>query len=92
MSQTYFVKGLIGKVIAYGGLQIHTSLPHGLQPTNERRAESKLAYAMPSKEEEDDSQIPADINIPADIKYPLRTKTKDDYLCKKRTSKTLPYK
>ena len=61
MSQTYFVKGLIGKVIAYGGLQIRTSLPHGLQPTNERRAESKLAYAMPSKEEEDDSQIPADI-------------------------------
>ena len=67
MSQTYFVKGLIGKVLAYGGLQIRTSLPHGLQPTNERRAESKLAYAMPSKEEEDDSQIPADINIPADI-------------------------
>ncbi|MDD5855014.1 MAG: hypothetical protein PUC90_01540 [Prevotella sp.] len=33
--------------------QIRTSLPHGLQPTNERRAESKLAYAMPSKEEED---------------------------------------
>ena len=53
MSQTYFVKGLIGKVLAYGGLQIRTSLPHGLQPTNERRAESKLAYAMPSKEEED---------------------------------------
>ena len=67
MSQTYFVKGLIGKVLTYGGLQIRTSLPHGLQPTNERRAESKLAYAMPSKEEEDDSQIPADINIPADI-------------------------
>ena len=63
MLQTYFVKGLIGKVLAYGGLQIRTSLPHGLQPTNERRAESKLAYAMPSKEEEDDSQIPADINI-----------------------------
>ena len=53
MSQTYFVKGLIGKVLAYGGLQIRTCLPHGLQPTNERRAESKLAYAMPSKEEED---------------------------------------
>ena len=67
MLQTYFVKGLIDKVLAYGGLQIRTSLPHGLQPTNERRAESKLAYAMPSKEEEDDSQIPADINIPADI-------------------------
>ena len=63
MSQTYFVKGLIDKVLAYGGLQIRTSLPHGLQPTNERRAESKLAYAMPSKEEEDDSQIPADITI-----------------------------
>ena len=31
MSQTYFVKGLIGKVLAYGGLQIRTSLPHGLQ-------------------------------------------------------------
>ena len=31
MSQTYFVKGLSGKVIAYGGLQIRTSLPHGLQ-------------------------------------------------------------
>ena len=53
MPQPYFVKGLIGKVLAYGGLQIRTSLPHGLQPTNERRAESKLAYAMPSKEEED---------------------------------------
>ena len=67
MSQTYYIKGLIGKVLAYGGLQIRTGLPHGLQPTNERRAESKLAYAMPSKEEEDDSQIPADINIPTDI-------------------------
>ena len=43
MPQPYFVKGLIGKVLAYGGLQIRTSLPHGLQPTNERRAESKLA-------------------------------------------------
>ena len=31
MSQTYFVIGLIGKVLAYGGLQIRTSLPHGLQ-------------------------------------------------------------
>ena len=31
MSQTYFVKGLIGKVLAYGGLQIRTSLPQGLQ-------------------------------------------------------------
>ena len=31
MSQTYFVKGLIDKVLAYGGLQIRTSLPHGLQ-------------------------------------------------------------
>ena len=89
MLQTYFVKGLIGKVLAHGGLQIRTSLPHGLQPTNERRAESKLAYAMPSKEEEDDSQIPADINIPADIKYPLRTKTKDDYLCKKKNIKNI---
>ena len=86
MSQTYFVKGLIGKVIAYGGLQIRTSLPHGLQPTNERRAESKLAYAMPSKEEEDDSQIPADINIPCGQKQ------KTIIYAKKRTSKTLPYK
>ena len=60
MLQPYFVKGLIGKVLAYGGLQIRKYIPHGLQPTNERRAESKLAYAMPSKEEEDDSQIPAD--------------------------------
>ena len=60
MSQTYFVKGLIDKVLAYGGLQIRTSLPHGLQPTNEARAEGNLAYAMPCKEEEDDSQIPAD--------------------------------
>ena len=31
MLQTYFVKGLIGKVLAYGGLQIRTCLPHGLQ-------------------------------------------------------------
>ena len=31
MSQTYYIKGLIGKVLAYGGLQIRTSLPHGLQ-------------------------------------------------------------
>ena len=53
MLQPYFVKGLIGKVLAYGGLQIRKYIPHGLQPTNERRAESKLAYAMPSKEEED---------------------------------------
>ena len=60
MPQPYFVKGLIGKVLAYGGLQIRKYIPHGLQPTNERRAESKLAYAMPSKEEEDDSQIHAD--------------------------------
>ena len=50
------------------GLQIRTSLPHGLQiPADKEtdgaaRAESKLAYAMPSKEEEDDSQIPADNN------------------------------
>ena len=84
MSQTYFFKGLIGKVIAYGGLQIRTSLPHGLQPTNERRAESKLAYSLPSKEEEDDSQIPADINYKS-----LRTKTKDDYLCKKKNIKNI---
>ena len=53
MLQPYFVKGLIGKVLSYGGLQIRKYIPHGLQPTNERRAESKLAYAMPSKEEED---------------------------------------
>ena len=31
MPQPYFVKGLIGKVLAYGGLQIRTILPHGLQ-------------------------------------------------------------
>ena len=30
-TSTYFVKGLIGKVLAYGGLQIRTILPHGLQ-------------------------------------------------------------
>ena len=53
MLQTYFVKGLIGKVLAYGGLQIRTCLPHGLQPTNEARVERKLAYSMPCKEEED---------------------------------------
>ena len=27
----YFVKGLIGKVLAYGGLQIRTGLSQGLQ-------------------------------------------------------------
>ena len=59
MSQPYFVKGLIGKVIAYGGLQIRTSLPQGLQ-------------------------IPADINYKS-----LRTKTKDDYLCKKKNIKNI---
>ena len=53
MPQPYFVKGLIGKVLAYSGLQIRKYIPHGLQPTNERRAESKLAYSLPSKEEED---------------------------------------
>ena len=53
MPQPYFVNGLIGKVLAYGGLQIRKYIPHGLQPTNERRAESKLAYSLPSKEEED---------------------------------------
>ena len=53
MPQPYFVKGLIGKVLAYSGLQIRKYIPHGLQPTNERRAKGKLAYAMPSKEEED---------------------------------------
>ena len=65
---------LIGKVIVYGGLQIRTSLPHGLQPTNERRAEGKLAYAMPCKEEEDDSQIPAD----KIVKTITKTKTKTE--------------
>ena len=43
MPQPYFVKGLIGKVLAYGGLQIRKYIPHGLQihadkviPTNIR--------------------------------------------------------
>ena len=31
MLQPYFVKGLIGKVLAYGGLQIRKYIPHGLQ-------------------------------------------------------------
>ena len=31
MPQPYFVKGLIGKVLAYGGLQIRKYIPHGLQ-------------------------------------------------------------
>ena len=30
MLQPYFVKGLIGKVLAYGGLQIRKYIPHGL--------------------------------------------------------------
>ena len=31
MPQLYFVKGLIGKDLAYGGLQIRKYIPHGLQ-------------------------------------------------------------
>ena len=38
------------------------------------RAEIKLAYAMPSKEEEDDSQIPAD----KIVKTITKTKTKTE--------------
>ena len=60
---TYLIADCKSAVILRGELEIPANkksllsallkCPHGLQPTNERRAESKLAYAMPSKEEED---------------------------------------
>ena len=60
---TYLIADCKSAVILRGELEIPANkksllsallkCPHGLQPTNERRAESKLTYAMPSKEEED---------------------------------------
>ncbi len=43
MLQPYFVKGLIGKVLAYGGLQIRKYIPHGLQiPADKYQTTFKL--------------------------------------------------
>ena len=53
MPQPYFVKGLIGKVLAYGGLQIRKYIPHGLQIHADKkisckREQSQACLAMPS--------------------------------------------
>ena len=47
MPQPYFVKGLIGKVLAYGGLQIRKYIPHGLQiPADKTICENALIYKL----------------------------------------------
>ena len=56
MLQTYFVKGLIGKVLAYGGLQIRKYIPHGLQIHADKKISCKreqsqaCLYVMPSRD------------------------------------------
>ena len=44
MPQPYFVKGLIGKVLAYGGLQIRKYIPHGLQIPADKNLCLKALY------------------------------------------------
>ena len=51
MPQPYFVKGLIGKVLAYGGLQIRKYIPHGLQIPADKKpyitiCENALIYKL----------------------------------------------
>ena len=46
MPQPYFVKGLIGKVLAYGGLQIRKYIPHGLQIPADKSLTGMLCWLL----------------------------------------------